>query len=204
MIDAKTVADLRARTGAGIVDCKNALEEADGNVEQAIEVLRKKGAAKAAKKSAERQTAEGLVDAYVHANGSVGAIVEVQCETDFVARNPEFKELVHDIAMQVVAMSPRYVSPEQIPADVVENEKAAFMGADDLAGKPDDIKEKIVEGKMSKWYQEICLLNQQWIKDDGKTIAQLIDEKIATIGEKIVVARFSRMELSAEGKEACE
>jgi len=201
MIDAKTVADLRARTGAGIVDCKNALEEADGNAEQAIEVLRKKGAAKAAKKSAERQTAEGLVDAYVHANGSVGAIVEVQCETDFVARNPEFKELVHDIAMQVVAMSPRYVSPEQIPADVVENEKAAFMSADDLAGKPDDIKEKIVEGKMSKWYQEICLLNQQWIKDDGKTIAQLIDEKIATIGEKIVVARFSRMELSAEGKD---
>ena len=203
MIDAKTVADLRAQTGAGIVDCKKALEEANGNTEQAIEILRKKGAAKAAKKSAERETAAGLVEAYVHADGRVGAIVELQCETDFVARNPDFKELAHDVAMQIVAMSPLYVSPEQAPADLVEKEKAMYR--EELANdsKPDDIKEKIIEGKMKKWYEDTCLLNQPWVKDDSKTIAQLIEEKVATIGEKIVVARFARMELSAEGKTAC-
>ena len=203
MIDAKMVADLRARTGAGIVDCKKALEEANGNMDQAIEVLRKKGAAKAAKKSAERMTAEGLVEAYVHSNGRVAALVELQCETDFVARNPEFKELAHDIAMQIVAMSPEYVSPEQIPTEIIEKEKALFT--EELAEdkKPDDIKAKIIEGKLSKWYQDICLMNQPFVKDDSRTVAQIVDEKIATIGEKIVVASFKRLELSAEGK-ACE
>lgn len=203
MIDAKTVADLRARTGAGIVDCKKALEEAGGSAEQAIEILRKKGAAKAAKKSAERQTAEGLVDSYVHSNGKVGAIVEVQCETDFVARNQEFKELAHDIAMQIVAMGPLYVSAEDVPADVAKKERAIYLEEIANENKPDEVKEKIVEGKMNKWYEEICLMNQPWIKDDSKTIAQLIEEKIATIGEKIVVARFSHVELSAEGKGSC-
>jgi elongation factor Ts len=203
MIDAKIVADLRARTGVGIVDCKKALEEAGGNADQAVEILRKKGAAKAAKKSAERQAAEGLVDAYVHANGKVGAIVEVRCETDFVARNPEFKEFVHDIAMQVVAMGPRYVKAEDIPAEAAEKERSIFQ--EEVAGenKPDDVKQKIVEGKMNKWYAEVCLMNQAWIKDDSKTIAQLTEERIASTGEKIEIARFSRIELSGEEEEAC-
>jgi elongation factor Ts len=203
MIDAKTVADLRARTGAGIVDCKKALEEAGGSAEQAIEILRKKGAAKAAKKSAERQTAEGLVHAYVHSNGKVGAIVELQCETDFVARNSEFTELAHDIAMQIVAMGPLYVSSDDVPSDIAKKEKAIYIAELENDSKPEDVKQKIIEGKMNKWYQDICLMNQPWIKDDTKTIAQLVEEKIATIGEKIVVARFEKIELSAEGTKVC-
>ncbi len=196
MIDAKMVADLRARTGAGMVDCKRALEEANGDTEKAIEILRVKGALKAAKKNADRTTAEGLVEAYVHANGKVGVLVELQCETDFVARNPEFKQLAHEIAMQVAAMAPSYVSPDQIPAGIVEKEKAIYLAelADDK--KPEEIKAKIIDGKLAKWYADVCLLNQPWVKDDSKTIAQLISEKVATIGEKIIVARFSRIELA--------
>ena len=198
MIDAKTVAELRARTGAGMVDCKKALEEAGGDAERAIEVLRKKGAMKAAKKSAERETAEGLIGSYVHSNGKVGALVELQCETDFVARNPEFKELAYDIAMHIVAMNPLYVSPETIPAEVVSKEIERFREEVAQERKPDDIKEKIIEGKLNKWKEDVCLLHQVWVKDDNKTIAQLIDGKIATIGEKIIVARFARLELSGE------
>jgi elongation factor Ts len=198
MIDAKTVADLRARTGAGVVDCKKTLEETGGDAERAVEILRKKGAAKAAKKSAERQTAAGLIEAYVHADGRVGAIVELRCETDFVARNPEFKALAHDIAMQVVAMSPLYVSPDRIPADIAEKERKAFSEASALDGKPAEVREKIIEGKMNKWYEDVCLLSQPWVKDDSKTITGLIEEKIAVMGEKITVARFCRMDVSAE------
>lgn len=201
MIEAKTVAELRARTGAGMVDCKKALEEVGGDIEKAIEALRKRGAAKAAKKSAERETAEGLVQAYVHSNGKVGALIELQCETDFVARNPEFKELAYDIAMQIVAMNPLYVSPEQIPAEVTSKEIEMYRAEIAEEKKPDEIKEKIIEGKLKKWHEDVCLLKQTWVKDDSKTIAQLIDEKIATIGEKIVVARFARLELSATPKE---
>ena len=127
----------------------------------------------------------------------------MQCETDFVARNADFKELAHDIAMQVVAMSPVYVSPDQVPADVAEKEKALYLEELSQDSKPEEIKQKIVEGKMKKWYEDICLMNQSWVKDDSKTIAQLVEEKIATIGEKIVVARFTRLELATEGR-ACE
>jgi len=196
MIEAKQVAELRAKTSAGMVDCKKALEEAGGDMEKAAEILRVKGAAKAAKKSAERETAEGVVHAYVHANGKVGALVELQCETDFVARNPDFQQLAHEIAMQVAAMAPFYVSPEEIPAGIVEKEKAGFLAEVANENKPEEIKAKIVEGKLAKWYADVCLLNQQWVKDDAKTIAQLITEKVATIGEKIVVARFARLELA--------
>lgn len=200
MIDAKTVADLRAKTGAGIVDCKNALEEAGGDAQKATEILRAKGAAKAAKKSAERKTAAGLVDAYVHADGRVGALVELRCETDFVARNPEFKELAHDIAMQVVALDPAYVSVDLIPSEVAEAKRTEFVQELADEPKPDDVKQKIIEGKMNKWYEGVCLMNQPWIKDESVTIMQLIEGKVATIGEKITVARFSRIELSAEGE----
>jgi elongation factor Ts len=196
MIDAKMVAELRAKTGAGMVDCKKALEEANGDEAKAMEILRAKGAMKAAKKNAERETAEGLVEAYVHANGKVGALVELQCETDFVALNPEFKQLAHEIAMQVAAMAPIYVSPEEIPAGIVEKERNLYLAEIAEEKKPEEIKVKIVEGKLAKWYADVCLLNQLWVKDDSKTIAQLITEKVATIGEKIIVARFVRLELA--------
>jgi elongation factor Ts len=203
MIDAKTVAELRARTGAGMGDCKKALEEAGGDIEKAIDILRKTGAAKAAKKSAERNTAEGVVMSYVHSNNKVGALVELQCETDFVALNPDFKELAYDIAMQIVAMAPTYVQPSDIPASMVEKETNIYMGDESLANKPEEIKAKIVAGKLNKWYEDVCLLNQLWVKDDSKKISQLIEEKMATLGEKIVVARFSRVELSTT-KVVCE
>ncbi len=204
MIEAKLVGELRAQTGAGIVDCKKALEETGGDMEKAVEVLRKTGALKAAKKNAERQTAEGLIEAYVHSNGKVGALIELQCETDFVARNADFKELAHEIAMQVVAMSPIYVSPEHVPVEVIEKQKADFLAELAEDKKPEDIKQKIIEGKMKKWHEENCLLNQLWVKDDSKTIGQLIEGKVATIGEKIVVARFTRLELATGGGEVCE
>lgn len=197
MIDAKTVGELRARTGAGIVDCKKALEAAGGDMEKAMEELRKSGAMKAAKKSAERETAEGVIHAYVHSDGKIGAMIELQCETDFVARNDAFQELAHDLAMQIVATDPEWVSPEQVPADRVDAMKSMF--AEELANdtKPDDIKQKIIDGKLAKWFEESTLMKQPWVKDDGKTIESLIQERIATIGEKIVVARFVRYQLSA-------
>lgn len=197
MIDSKLVGDLRAMTGAGIVDCKKALEEAGGDMQKAVEVLRKSGAVKAAKKSADRQTAEGVIHAYVHTNGKVGALVELQCETDFVARTDDFQMLAHEIAMQVAATDPEYVSPETIPADKGEAMRAQFMADPELATKPEEIKAKIVEGKMNKWYGEVTLMKQPWVKDDTKTIEQLVTEKIATIGEKIVVARIARMQLAS-------
>jgi elongation factor Ts len=198
MIEAKTVAELRAKTGAGMVECKKALVEAGGDMEKAIEVLKKSGALKAAKKSAERQTAEGIIHAYIHANGKVGSMVELQCESDFVARTDDFQALAHDIAMQIVATDPIWVSPETIPAGEVEKVRAEFMAELASEKKPDDIKAKIIDGRMNKWFAEVTLMNQLWVKDDTKTIAQLVNEKIATIGEKIVVARFCRFQLSAE------
>lgn len=197
MIEAKAVAELRAMIGAGMVECKKALEEAGGDVKKAVEVLHKSGALKAAKKSAERQTAEGIVHAYVHSNEKVGALVELQCETDFVARTDDFKHLAHEIAMQVAATDPAFVSPESIPAGEVEKTRALFMAELANDKKPDDIKAKIVDGRLNKWFAEATLLKQPWVKDEDKTIEQLINEKIATIGEKIVVARFSRFHLSA-------
>ncbi|MBE7525383.1 elongation factor Ts [Patescibacteria group bacterium] len=203
MIDAKTVADLRARTGAGIVDCKKALEAAGGDMEKAVEELRKSGAMKAAKKSAERETAEGLIHAYIHSDGKIGAMIELQCETDFVARNADFRQLAHDLAMQIVATDPEWISPDDIPAERVEAMKSQYQSEIAEESRPEDIKRKIVEGKLAKWYEEATLMKQPWVKDDSKTIESLIQERIATIGEKIVIARFVRYRLSAEGKKVC-
>ncbi len=196
-VDAKMVVELRNRTGAGMVDCKNALDEAQGDMEKAIEVLKKKGAIKAAKKSAERQATEGLVATYVHHNGKLAAMVELSCETDFVARTDEFKELAVDIALQVAAMDPQFVSPETIPAEEVEKKRNEFLAELAEDKKPEDIKQKIVEGKLNKWYSDVCLTKQSFIKDEDKTIEQLLNEKIAKIGEKIAPTRFHRMQMAA-------
>jgi elongation factor Ts len=195
-ITAKQVADLRIKTGSGMMDCKKALEEADGNEEKAIEILRKKGIAKAAKK-AEREANEGIIESYIHANGKIGVLVEVLSETDFVAKNEEFKELAHDIALHIAAMSPKYVSKEEVPADVVAKEKEVLMEEIKSSGKPAEIAEKIVEGRLGKFYEEICLLEQPFVKDQTKKISDLLNEKIAKIGEKLEIKRFCRFEIGA-------
>lgn len=188
-IDAKMVAQLREMTGAGIMDAKKALEEAGGNMDQAMENLRKSGVAKAAKKS-ERVTKEGRVYAYIHTNGKSGAMVEVLCETDFVARNEAFVELCKDLAMHVCASDPLYVRREQVPPEVVEKEKAIYKEELAVQGKPEAMMEKIVEGKLNKYFGEVCLMEQVFIKDDTKTVAELVNEKIAKIGENIQISRF--------------
>lgn len=196
MIDAKTVSELRAMTGAGIVECKKALEEAGGDLTVATELLRKKGIAKAGSK-AERHTSEGLIYAYVHGNGKVGAMVEILCETDFVARTEGFKELCHELGLQIAAMNPLYVSHDQIPAEVVEKEKSIY--AEEFAGsaKPAEVVEKILEGKLAKWYSEVCLLNQAYIKDEDKTVGDIVKEAISKCGENIQVKRFTRFAMEA-------
>lgn len=196
VIDSKMVMELRNRTGVGVVDCKSALEEGGGDMEKAIEVLKKKGAIKAAKKSAEREATEGLIVSYVHHNGKLAALLELSCETDFVARTDDFKSLAMDLALQVAAMDPQYVSPETIPAEEVEKKRQEFMAemADDK--KPEDIKVKIIEGKLNKWYSDVCLTKQAFIKDEDQTIEQILSQKIAKIGEKIAPVRFSRMQMA--------
>jgi len=201
-VDTKTISELRARTSAGMVDCKNALEEAGGDADKAAEILRKKGIAKADKKG-ERQVKEGLIHAYVHSNNKVGALVEVLCETDFVARNEKFQEFVHDIAMQVVAGGALYLTPDEVPAEVVAKERE--IAAEEFAGsgKPQEVVDKIVDGKINKYYEEVCLMNQKFIKDDSLTIEQLVKETIGTIGENIQVKRFVLFTLSASGEDQC-
>jgi elongation factor Ts len=193
-ITAKEIAALRARTGLGMMECKAALVEADGDAEKAIDIMRKKGVAKAAKR-AERTTSNGIIESYVHNNGKIGVLVEVLAETDFVAKNDEFKEFAHDVALHVAAMNPKYLSREEIPAEILEKEKAIVMEEVKASGKPENIVEKMVEGKMAKFAAEICLLDQPFVKDGDKTISDLLTEKIAKIGEKIVIARFCRFEI---------
>ncbi len=195
IVNPKLVAQLRAETGAGIVECKNALDEAGGDQKKATEILRKKGEIKAAKKSAERTTKEGLVHAYVHANGKVGAMIEMSCETDFVARNEEFQALVHDIAMQVAATNPLYVKPEDVPEEVVAKEKEMYL--EEIRGqeKPPALVEKILDGKLEKYFEDVCLLKQPFVKDEDITIEELINQKIAKIGEKIEVKKFVRFQI---------
>jgi elongation factor Ts len=191
-IDLSTISKIREMTGAGIVDVKKALEEAGGDVEKTIDVLRKKGAIKAAKKATERTAREGLVECYTHAGGKVGVIVEVLCETDFVARNEEFKALAHDLALHIAATDPIYLSSETVPPEVVEKEKS--LSADEFAGsgKPQSVIDKIIEGKIGKWYSDTCLLSQAFIKDEDITIKDLINNVSAKVGEKIEVKRFCR------------
>jgi len=193
-IDAKLVAQLREMTGAGMMDAKKALEEKNGDLTAAAEALRAKGIAKASSKS-ERVTKEGRVFAYLHSNGKLGAMVEVLCETDFVARNEAFTELCHDLAMQISATDPLYVKREDVPQDLVEKQKEMFAAEMADQAKPADIIEKIVEGKMNKYFSEVCLLEQSFIKDEDKTVDEFVKGKIATIGENIQVSRFSRFQI---------
>jgi elongation factor Ts len=187
---------LREATGAGILDCKKALEAAGGDFDRAAEYLREKGLAAAAKKVG-RVANQGVIEAYVHAGARHGALVELNCETDFVARTPEFQQLAHDLAMQVVATQPRYLMPEEIPPEVLEAKRNIYRseagGAE--AGKPPHILEQIVDGRMEKFYQEACLLKQPFIKDDGITVEELIKQTIARVGENIIVRRFVRYEV---------
>ncbi|MBO8126371.1 MAG: translation elongation factor Ts [Firmicutes bacterium] len=192
-ITAAQVKELRERTGAGMMDCKKALQEADGDIEKAIELMREKGLAKAAKKAG-RVAAEGLVDSYIHLGGRIGVLVEVNCETDFVAKTDEFKNLVKDIAMHIAAAKPEYVSREDVPESVIEHEKQIYRQQMLNEGKPEKIIDNIVAGKIDKFFEEVCLLEQPFVKDPDKTVGDLLKEKVAQIGENIVVRRFVRFE----------
>ena len=191
---ANDVKTLRERTGAGMMDCKNALVECNGDMEKAVDYLREKGIAKAAKKAG-RIAAEGIVDSYIHMGGRVGVLLEVNCETDFVAQGDKFKELVHDIALQIAAAAPTYVTKEEVPADVLEKEKAILKAQALEEGKPEKIVEKMVEGRIKTFYDENCLLCQKFVNDPSKTVEQLVIEATAQIGEKISVRRFTRYEM---------
>ncbi len=195
MVDTKIISDLRARTGAGIVDCKKALAECGDDVEKAAEHLRKKGIAKAGTRG-ERATKEGLVHAYIHPNSKMGVLVEVQCETDFVARTDQFQAFVHDVAMQIAATNPLYLSAAQVPAEVLEKEKEIVMSEFAGSNKPKEVIEKIACGKLEKYFAETCLLNQAFVKDEDKTIEEMLKEKIAATGENIRITRFVRFALS--------
>ena len=191
---ANDVKTLRERTGAGMMDCKKALVETDGDMEKAVDYLREKGIAKAAKKAG-RIAAEGIVDSYIHMGGKVGVLLEVNCETDFVARGDQFKELVHDIALQIAAANPSYVTKEEVPADVIEKEKEILRAQAIEEGKPAQIVDKMVEGRIKTFYDENCLNCQKFVKDPSKTIEQLVIEATAQIGEKISIRRFARFEM---------
>jgi elongation factor Ts len=188
------VKDLRQRTGAGVVDCKNALQEAKGNVDAAIDYLRKKGLATAAKKAG-RIASDGLVSSYIHAGGKMGVLVEVNCETDFVAKTEDFQTFVKNIAMQIAAANPQYIRREEIPEEVLEKERDIYRTQALEGGKPQKIIDKIVDGKIERFYSEVCLLEQTYIKDSDLTIKELLEAMIAKIGENISIRRFSRFQL---------
>ncbi|NMB11100.1 MAG: translation elongation factor Ts [Firmicutes bacterium] len=192
-VTAGMIKELRERTGAGIMDCKKALQETQGNVDEAIAYLREKGLAAAAKKAG-RVAAEGVVDAYIHLGGRVGVLIEVNCETDFVAKTDAFREFVKDMAMQVAASKPEYVSREDVPASVIKQEKEIYRAAAINEGKPERILDRIVDGRLGKFFQEACLLEQPFIKDTDKTVQQLLQELISHLGENISVRRFARFE----------
>jgi elongation factor Ts len=202
-INATMIKDLRERTGAGMSDCKKALTEVSGDMDKAIDYLRAKGLAKAAKKAG-REATEGLVVSYIHGGGRIGVLVEVNCETDFVARNEDFVGFTRDVAMQIAAMAPQYVRKEEVPASAVEHEKTVLVAKakedPKNANKPEQVLAKITEGQVSKWLKEICLLDQPFVKNPDKTIEQLQQELIAKIGENIKIRRFVRFELG-EGLE---
>jgi len=202
-VTATAIKDLRERTGAGMADCKKALTETSGDMDKAIDYLRAKGLAKAAKKAG-REATEGLVTSYIHAGGRIGVLVEVNCETDFVARNEDFIAFTRDVAMQIAAMAPQHVRKEEVPAAAVEHEKSVLVAKSKEdpknANKPEQVLGKIIEGQVSKWLKEICLLDQPFVKNPDKTIDQLQQELIAKIGENIKIRRFVRFELG-EGLE---
>lgn len=199
MIKAADVKALRDKTGAGMMNCKKALVEADGNLEKAIENLRKSGISTAAKR-ADKIAAEGIVTSYIHGNGRIGVLLEVNIETDFAAKNESFQQFAQDVAMQVAAMDPQYVSRDDVPADIVEKEKSILKAQALKEGKPEKIVGKIIEGRIDKFYKQICLTEQPFIKNPDKTIAQLTTELIALIGENVKIRRFMRYEMG-EGLE---
>ena len=188
-IDASSVRELRDRTSAGFLDCKKALEEANGDFEKAGEILRKKGLAKAIKKGS-RGTPEGRVGSYIHTNGKIGVLIEVNCETDFVAKNDVFADLIKDLCMQVAATDPTAVSRETVPQDIIDKERKAY--SEEFKDKPDNVKDKIIDGKMESFYKEVCLINQPFVKDNDQTIEDLLKKAIAKLGENIKINRFAR------------
>ncbi|HOB87635.1 MAG TPA: translation elongation factor Ts, partial [Bacillota bacterium] len=198
-IDAKTVKALRDKVGVGMMDCKKALQEAGGDMEKAIKILREKGLAAAAKRAG-RVAAQGVVDSYIHLGGKVGVLVEVNCETDFVARNEEFRSFVRDICLQVAAANPRFVSREEVPEELLQEEREILRKQALNEGKPEKVVEKIVEGRLEKFYKENCLLEQPYIRDQEVTIKDLLANLVAKIGENIVIRRFARFEVG-EGVE---
>ena len=200
-ISADQVKELRDKTGAGLMDCKRALVEADGDEKAALRVLREQGMAEAEKKRA-RTAEEGIVCSYVHPDNKIGVLVELRCETDFVARNDEFQQLAYEIAMQVAAMSPRVVRREELDDEVIEEEKEIY--AQQVEDKPDHVVDQIVEGKLNKFFSDVCLVEQPWIRDDSKTIGEVVNELIAKLGEKVKISRFARMEVGAEDSESEE
>jgi elongation factor Ts len=201
-VTAAQVNELRKATGAGMLDCKKALEETGGDFEQAVDFLRKKGLSAAAKKSG-RVATEGAVGSYIHAGGKIGVLVEINCETDFVAKNENFQAFVKDVAMHIAAAAPQYVRREEVAADVLEREKEIYRAKARETGKPENIIEKIIEGQVNKFYADICLLEQPFVKDSDKTVQTFLNETIATIGENMSIRRFARFVLG-EGLEKKE
>ena len=195
-ISAKQVQELRAKTGAGIMDCKKALNEAGGNLDGALEALRKSGLAASAKKAG-RIASEGLVGSYIHGGGKIGVLVEINCETDFVGRNEDFQGFVRDVAMHVAAANPQYLNREEVPADVVAKEKEILAAQIADEGKPANVVEKIVEGRINKFFKEICLMDQPFIKEPKQSVAEIQNELVGKIGEKISIRRYVRFELGA-------
>lgn len=193
-VSAQLVKELRERTGAGFSDCRAALVEAGGDIEQAINILRKKGQAAAAKKS-QRTTSEGLVGCYIHAGGKIGVLVEINCESDFVARTDDFQRLCHDVAMHVAALDPRFLRREEVTQEILDREREIYGEQAKATGKPPAVIEKIVNGKMEKFYEENCLCEQHFIKDEAVTIKELVDQAIAKLGENIAIRRFSRFKV---------
>jgi elongation factor Ts len=198
-ISASQVKELREKTGAPMMDCKQALSEAKGNLEEAVVLLRKRGVSVAAKK-ATRVTSEGSVSSYIHAGGKIGVLVEVNCESDFVARTEDFKELIHDIAMHIAASDPKYVRKEDVTPEAYAREKEIYLAQAIASGKPPNIAEKMVAGKMEKFYEEVCLLEQPFIKDQTVSIGQLIATKVGKLGENIAVRRFARFKVGDAGE----
>jgi len=193
-ISAQLVKELRDKTGAGFSDCRAALIEAGGDIEQALNVLRKKGQVAAAKK-AQRATSEGLVSCYIHAGGKIGVLVEINCESDFVARTEDFQRLCHDVAMHIAALDPKFLRREEVTQDVLDSKRDAYREEAKATGKPEAVIEKIVSGKMEKFYEEDCLYEQHFIKDEGMTMKELVDQAIAKLGENIAIRRFSRFKV---------
>jgi elongation factor Ts len=191
---AQQVKELRDKTGAGFSDCRTALVESGGDIQKAIDVLRKKGQAAAAKK-AQRTTSEGLVSCYIHAGGKIGVLIEINCESDFVARTDDFQRLCHDVAMHIAALDPLFLRREDVTTEVLERKRATFRDEAKATGKPEPVIEKIMTGKLEKFYEENCLYEQHFIKDEGVTVKELVDQAIAKVGENIAIRRFSRFKV---------